>query len=374
MSKCAVHMMKLKGSALGGIQSHNQREHESRKNKDIDYERSIHNRDLINPQDINYQQAVKQRIEQLDLKKAVRKDAVVLCNFIISSDSDFFKGLGEKYYLDQCNEQETYAMGLQEPTEFEYLDESVQQEYIREGSREFFDRATEFFKERYGEENVLNATIHYDEATPHMHLGLIPVKDGRLSAKSLFTPIELKQLQTDFAKEVGDTFGLERGQEGSKATHLNELDYKLKVRGEQLERLEQERTKLSLECSDSFKTLQNTKEELESLTNHKSTLKTQIESLENRCENLKSDIQALDTIKQNQLDSMSSSMTLEEKLAQMERQKSLDRIQMEKDKRLALLEIFVQIPAVKKSFEKFIEKMQEHIRNKKMDKDKGMDR
>ena len=374
MSKCAVHMMKLKGSALGGIQSHNQREHESRKNKDIDYERSIHNRDLINPQDINYQQAVKQRIEQLDLKKAVRKDAVVLCNFIISSDSDFFKGLGEKYYLDQCNEQETYAMGLQEPTEFEYLDESVQQEYIREGSREFFDRATEFFKERYGEENVLNATIHYDEATPHMHLGLIPVKDGRLSAKSLFTPIELKQLQTDFAKEVGDTFGLERGQEGSKATHLNELDYKLKVRGEQLEHLEQERTKLSLECSDSFKTLQNTKEELESLTNHKSTLKTQIESLENRCENLKSDIQALDTIKQNQLDSMSSSMTLEEKLAQMERQKSLDRIQMEKDKRLALLERFVQIPAVKKSFEKFIEKMQEHIRNKKMDKDKGMDR
>ena len=39
-----------------------------------------------------------------------------------------------------------------------------------------------------GIENVINATVHMDEATPHMHLGIVPVtEDGRLSAKDIFT-------------------------------------------------------------------------------------------------------------------------------------------------------------------------------------------
>ena len=40
MSKCAVHMMKMKSSAMGGIQSHNQREHESTKNSGAEPKKS----------------------------------------------------------------------------------------------------------------------------------------------------------------------------------------------------------------------------------------------------------------------------------------------------------------------------------------------
>ena len=69
MSKCAVHMMKMKSSAMGGIQSHNQREHESTKNKDMDYEKSDRNFDLVNDESINYQRAIKERIAELNLKK-----------------------------------------------------------------------------------------------------------------------------------------------------------------------------------------------------------------------------------------------------------------------------------------------------------------
>ena len=94
MSMCAVHMMKLKMSAMGGIQSHNQREHESKKNKEIDYAKSDNNYDVLLAENINYQRAVKERIAELNLKKAVRKDAVVYCSFIVSSDRDFFVGLG----------------------------------------------------------------------------------------------------------------------------------------------------------------------------------------------------------------------------------------------------------------------------------------
>lgn len=39
-------------------------------------------------------------------------------------------------------------------------------------------------EEEYGKENLLYATVHMDEITPHMHYGVVPItKDGRLSAK-----------------------------------------------------------------------------------------------------------------------------------------------------------------------------------------------
>lgn len=244
MSKCAVHMMKMKMSAMGGIQSHNQREHESKKNKEIDYSRSEHNYDLVLDEKINYHRAIKERIEELNLKKAVRKDAVVYSSFIVSAERDFFDRLGYEEYLHQENQRESVMYGLETPLDYDnygFMDEKARNTYMEQGSKKFFQSATEFFCDRYGEENVINATVHLDESTPHMHLGIVPVtKDGRLSAKELFTPTELKSLQTDFAKVVGAKFGLERGQEGSQAKHLDEMAFKLKTRSEQLEQLEHE--------------------------------------------------------------------------------------------------------------------------------------
>ena len=241
MSMCAVHMMKMKMSAMGGIQSHNQREHESKKNREIDYEKSDKNYDLLLDEKINYQRAVKERIAELDLKKAVRKDAVVYCSFIVSSDREFFEGLGlEEHIRRERQTRENVKIGVEEPSPFEYLSDEYREDCIRVGSEKFFAHATEFFCQRYGAENVTNATVHLDEATPHMHLGVIPVTaDGRLSAKDIFTPVELKQLQTDFAEEVGKRFQLERGREGSEAKHLDELSFKVQKRQEQLEKLEE---------------------------------------------------------------------------------------------------------------------------------------
>lgn len=285
MSKCAVHMMKLKMSALGGIQSHNQREHESTKNKEIDYEKSDSNIDTVNGSDINYQKAVKERIDELKLKKAVRKDAVVYCSFIVSSDREFFERLGEKEHIRrEGEERESVKYGIEEPTPFEYMPEDYKEDCIRQGSEAFFERATAFFCDRYGAENVINGTVHFDEATPHMHLGIVPVTaDGRLSAKDLFNKMELKQLQTEFAEKVGRRFKLERGTEGSEATHLDELNYKIKKRQEQLDKLDEDVWKLE---SRQFSLQGNCKD-----------LEKQAESLSKTVSELKTDISTLDTQK-----------------------------------------------------------------------------
>lgn len=93
MSFLVLHMDKFKKESVRGIQSHNERERESHSNPDIDYERSAANYELCDHATGNYAEAIQNRIDDLLLVKAVRKDAVHMCGLIVSSDSAFFEKL-----------------------------------------------------------------------------------------------------------------------------------------------------------------------------------------------------------------------------------------------------------------------------------------
>ena len=115
-----------------------------------------------------------------------------MCSFVVGSDREFFSRL---------------SSGEQQ---------------------QFFVDCTRFFTERYGEDNIISAVVHMDETTPHIHLNLIPISDGRLCAKQLFDRKELQNLQSDFHSVVGKKWNLQRGKEGSQAKHLDTAAYKLK--------------------------------------------------------------------------------------------------------------------------------------------------
>ena len=73
---------KMKSHDLKGIQFHNQRERESKTNSDIDKERSNENYDLVNDENINYNERVKEIIEsQKTGTRKTRKDAVLVNEF-----------------------------------------------------------------------------------------------------------------------------------------------------------------------------------------------------------------------------------------------------------------------------------------------------
>lgn len=85
----------------------------------------------------------------------------------------------------------------------------------------YFRDALDWIKQRQGAENVLSAVIHRDETTPHMTVMTIPLDgQGKLNARAIVgSRQQLSAMQTDFAKAVGQAHGLQRGVEGSKATH-----------------------------------------------------------------------------------------------------------------------------------------------------------
>ena len=86
--------------------------------------------------------------------------------------------------------------------------------------RAFFERSLDWLQTKYGAQNVLVATIQRDEKTPHMSAFVVPkTSDGRLSAKEFIgNRQKMRADQTSFAERMRD-LGLERGIEGSKATH-----------------------------------------------------------------------------------------------------------------------------------------------------------
>ncbi len=230
-------MDKFKKEAIRGIQSHNRRERESRSNPDIDYGRSTGNYELYEEASDNYAQAVQNRIDDLLLVKAVRKDAVHLCGLIVSSDKAFFDRL------------------------------------TPEESRRFFEESKAFLTKFVGRENVVSAMVHMDEKTPHMHFLHVPVTpDGRLNANSIYTRSSLKKLQTDLPLYLQSRgFDIQQGVEqkpGSAKKHLDTREFK-----QQQEAL----SKLTLEYDE---LAQNSRQVISELEQRKAELRNHIEEYE----------------------------------------------------------------------------------------------
>lgn len=111
-------------------------------------------------------------------------------------------------------------------------------EYVMTASPEWWDKATprqqiEFFarserwlEEKYGKDRVISSVVHRDEATPHLSAFVVPLtKDGRLSAKEFIGGrAKMRNDQTTYAESV-KMLGLERGIEGSRATHQTVQHY-----------------------------------------------------------------------------------------------------------------------------------------------------
>lgn len=192
MSYCVARMEKMKSDNLVGIGNHNQRRFSNHSNKDIDVSKSHLNYDILDKVK-SYKTDIEGYINaNKSSKRAVRKDAVLVCEWIITSDSDFFESMS--------------------PAD----------------TREYFQTAIDFFAERYGSKNLMYAQVHLDERTPHMHLGIVPFdKDNKLTAKTMFDREALQDIQNELPRYMNERgFEVERGRSGSEAKHLTVQEYK----------------------------------------------------------------------------------------------------------------------------------------------------
>jgi len=197
-----ITMKKISGS-LGGILSHVLREHESRTNPDIDSSKSANNYSLIidsieKPTIKDLNQKIYDRIKSLPglttkkgKKRKLCKNAIKLADFVITASPEAIPD-----------------------------DPSVIDHYFRD--------ALMFLQDYYGKENIMYAEVHLDEATPHLHVGIVPVVvdekgNEKLCARELFTRNSLKALQDNYYEAVSCRYGLDKPIGGRKGLNLREF-------------------------------------------------------------------------------------------------------------------------------------------------------
>ena len=260
MSHIVARMQKMKAANLGGAYRHNERIFENHSNKDIDPDKSYLNYELTDrDREISYKSQIEDYINENKVSsRAIRKDAVLCDEWIITSDKAFFEKL---------NPEET---------------------------REFFETAKSYFAENYGEQNIAYASVHLDESTPHLHLGVVPMRDGKLSSKAMFDREELKHIQEDLPKYMSEHgFEVERGARNSDAKHLTVADFKKEIAEKELNlkqgideldeilQLRQaELSEIDFKTSQSLSELERAEGYINTLEEHSSTLEMKLGRLE----------------------------------------------------------------------------------------------
>lgn len=231
MSYAIMRIEKRSSSNIGGMFCHNERKTENHSNEDINKDLSHLNYQLIECK--SYKEKINQEIkERYKVNKSIRKDAVLCAEVVFTSDKEFFDKL--------TPEQE----------------------------KRYFEKSIEFLKEQFGEKNVVFATVHKDETTPHLHAGVVPLTDdGRLSYKSYVnTKYDLVRLQDKYYEKMSLEFPeLERGRSSQEtnAKHLELEEYKLqqeKLRLEEQQKFLQEQ-ELSMQMQE--RNIRQLQEELE---------------------------------------------------------------------------------------------------------------
>lgn len=140
MSYAIIRNANYKKDNLAGLYKHNERKNINYSNKDINKNMFCKNYSLKNP-NTTYTNTLKKLKEENNLQGRIIKTTNVMCEFIITSDKEFFERIGV------------------------------------EGTKRYFQTAYKFVSnyQNLGEKYIVSAKVHLDETTPHMHIVFVPV-------------------------------------------------------------------------------------------------------------------------------------------------------------------------------------------------------
>ena len=204
MSFAIIRNTKYKRENLKGIYRHNERRNKNYSNDNIDKEKSYLNYSLKSPK-YRYDKEFDIMKEKYDLKGQIKTVSNIACEYIITSDKQFFEEIGE------------------------------------EETKRYFETAYNFVAEykNLGEQYIMSAKVHMDEETPHMHLIFLPVvhtqdKKGndidKLACSEFWKEKDsYRRLQDAFYQYMtSHNFKLERGvpKEETGREHIDIKEYK----------------------------------------------------------------------------------------------------------------------------------------------------
>ena len=242
----------------------------------------------------------------------IKKNMTAFEGMVITSDKAFFENLG-------------YVPGQEPPT----------------AVREFFQNAYDFAKQEIGfqgtDQNILTASVHYDETTPHLQLYYVPVVDswkekvyekdelGKVLKNQNGSPVQARddaghilyehiqdsetrrinraqfwenkggkssysRMQDRFYEQISEKHGLGRGEKGSTKEHKTKAQWEMQQLQEQRKAMVQDLARMGQE-------LQKQEKRSEVLSKKEKAAEAKIERLDDRFKGRVMSAKELDAIK-----------------------------------------------------------------------------
>ena len=222
-------------------------------NSDIDWTKTTNN--IYIKKTVNWNKEITRQIKQADLKE--RKDSIVILDALYTCSPEWFESHSKRELL------------------------------------EYFRDCLNFHIKEYcdgDKEKLINAVIHLDEKTPHLHVVSIPIvedeKGQHLSAKLVMGNRDDYRLRQDrFYNEVSSHYGMERGEqkqpEETKA-HTTKREWQIAKQEQELNTLEDKKTVLEFDIQSAQSKKNYEIKKAEQAKEQRQTIQSEIEELQRR--------------------------------------------------------------------------------------------
>lgn len=191
MGFAVFHIEKIKasGNSLGAHIDRKEGQEHTYRNADPERRKDNRYYDVSEFSKVPLKEALEGRISQgYTMGKAIRKDAVKGLSIVLTGSHEDMKRITA----------------------------------TPEGKKAWVDKNYSFLVKEFGKENIVRLVLHMDEKTPHLHAVVVPLKEGKLTAKLVMGDrLAMSDRQTRYAQAM-EKFELKRGIVGSKAIHNGE--------------------------------------------------------------------------------------------------------------------------------------------------------
>lgn len=238
-------------SGVYGIQLENNRNMEHKREfdrSDVDWERTEENDYIIKTD--NWNKEITRQIKLNGCKE--RKNSIVMLDGLFTASSEWFT------------------------------------QHTTDEIQEYFSDCLDFYVKEYCQgdrSRVINCVVHWDEATPHMHIASVPLikdeKGTRLSARDVMGGRnEYRHRQTMFYEQITQQYGLDRGEitdrPEERRKHLSVQEYKSAVFDSELKQLKEQKDQLIGDRDESRRELIRLRRQLQDTQSQLQSAKEQL--------------------------------------------------------------------------------------------------
>lgn len=276
MAHGIIRVRNLSAGKVENTETHNERMYEKRgidipenirqeeSHRNISYVRGMEEFSKPGDETISYQEAIENRFQEAGVTP--RKNSVNAIEFMISATDDFFE---------------------------EWTDPKTGKKYNAYSADVYLFNSVHWLEDRYGKENVVAWSIHFDENTPHVHAIVTPIqekevkwknrngegvkKENRLVARDITGgPDLLRKLQDDFFEHVSTQYdGFANWYRGTLVEH--QLKHYTKKTNHEIGQLRKELNSMQHDAEAVLRILKKIEEKQKEMEKETNRLQQQVE-------------------------------------------------------------------------------------------------